>query len=74
MFDVTKLSDKDLQDFDQMMIEVAIKVEKVSYIVLAMHREILKELDSRNQIKLINGSYDDLGNAAIQRLYNLGAI
>lgn len=73
MIDVAKLDDKTLQDFDQMMVEAGIKVEKFAALGTFVWQEVLKELDKRGQVRLDVGSYNDVGNALITRLYDTDA-
>jgi hypothetical protein len=68
MFDASNVTTDALVDFDSMMIECAIKVEKVAPLALSLWSDILKELDRRGKVQLVSGSYDDIGNAAIVRL------
>jgi hypothetical protein len=51
------------------MIEVSLKVDRFSALALSIWDETLRELDLRGQVELISGSYEDVGNARIRRLY-----
>ena len=43
MIDVAKLDDKALQDFDQMMVEASLKVERFASLGTYLWQEVLKE-------------------------------
>ena len=62
------LTDEALQDFDRMMEETAMKVDKLASLAVGIWADVLKELDRRGKVRLISGSYNDIGNARIQRL------
>ena len=70
MIDVAKLDDKALQDFDQMMVEASIKVERFASLGTYIWQEVLKELDKRGKVRCDVGSYNDVGNSLITRLYD----
>lgn len=65
------LSDNALERYDQMMIECTIKIEIFSELAGGIWSDVLKELDRRGRIKLVSGSYDDVGNVMVQRIYAL---
>lgn len=69
LLDPSKLTDKALQDFDQMMIEATTTVHKFAALAVHAWQDVLKEMDARGQVQIISGSYDDVGNALIQRHY-----
>ncbi|KZX94314.1 hypothetical protein A3718_07840 [Erythrobacter sp. HI0019] len=69
MIEVSKMTDEALQEFDQMMIEAAIKINKFAGLATHVWQEALKELDARGAVRIDAGSYDDIGNALITRLY-----
>ena len=69
MIDATRYSDEDLQNFDSMMVEVVVRIERISALAVSMWSEVLKELDLRGKVKLVSGSYDNVGSAKIQRLW-----
>ena len=62
------LTDEALQDFDRMMTEAAMKVDKLASLAVGIWSDVLKELDRRGKVRLISGSYNDIENALIQRL------
>jgi hypothetical protein len=64
----SELSTELLLSYDDMMFECTIKVEKFSPLAVAVWSAVLRELDARGKVKLISGSYDDIGNALIQRV------
>jgi hypothetical protein len=66
--DATKMTDQALDDFDAMMVECVTKVEKFASLATTVWTDVLKELDRRGKVKLVSGSYDDLGNALITRV------
>lgn len=68
VFDASAYTDKALSDFDEMMVECVFKVEKGSALALQIQADVLEELARRGKAKLISGSFDDIGNALIQRL------
>lgn len=67
--DFGKMKDEELKDYHEMMDEVTLKVDKVSPLAVGMWSAVLKELDKRQLVRLVSGSYDDVGNAAIQKLW-----
>jgi hypothetical protein len=66
--DATKMTDQALDDFDAMMVECVTRVEKFASLATTVWTDVLKELDRRGKVKLVSGSYDDLGNALITRV------
>jgi len=56
-----------LQKYDAWMIESLLKVSSTA-LGIAVWSDVLKELDHRGKVRLINGSYDDIGNALIHRI------
>lgn len=62
------LSNEALLGYDDMMTECFIKIEKLSPLAVSILSEVLRELDRRGLVKLLSGSYDDIGNAHIMRL------
>ena len=62
------LTDEALQDFDRMMTEAAMKVDKLASLAVGIWSDVLKELDRRGKVRLISGSYNDIENAVVQRL------
>ena len=68
LIDASQMTDQTLDDFDAMMIECVIKAEKVASLATAVWTDVLKELERRGKVKLVSGSYDDLGNALIARV------
>ncbi len=63
-----QITDEALLSYDDMMTECVLKVEKVSALAMKVWSDVLKELDRRGKVRLVSGSYDDIGNALIQRL------
>lgn len=68
MIEASKLPDEALLAYDDMMTECVVKVEKFAPLAVRIWSEVMKELDRRGKVKLMSGSYDDIGNALIQRL------
>ncbi|ASY44663.1 hypothetical protein CJD35_09535 [Sphingobium xenophagum] len=68
MIEASKLTDEALLAYDDMMTECVVKVEKFAPLAVRIWSEVMKELDRRGKVKLMSGSYDDIGNALIQRL------
>ena len=62
------LTDDVLISYDDMMVECAVKIEKFSPLATSIWSEVLRELDNRKLVKLVSGTYADIGNALIQRL------
>ena len=54
--------------YDDMMVECVTKAEKLAPLAVSIWTDVLKELDRRGKVQLVSGSYDDVGNALIQRL------
>jgi hypothetical protein len=69
MIDVSIFTDEALEGYDQMMIEATLTVNRFSALAVSIWDEVLRELDLRGKVQLISGSYDDVGNARIRRLY-----
>jgi hypothetical protein len=61
------MSDVDLQDYDEMMTRFCVGNGRISALGIAVWIDVLNELDLRGQVALISGSYDDIGNAQINR-------
>ena len=70
MIDVSVFTDEALEGYDQMMIEASLKVDRFSALALSIWDEVLRELDVRGKVELISGSYEDVGNSRIRRLYS----
>jgi hypothetical protein len=69
MIDAANVTDEALQSFDQMMIEVALKVDRFSPLAVEIWAEVLRELDVRGMVRLVRGTYEDVGNSLVERLY-----
>lgn len=65
--DASGMSEVDLQDYDEMMTRFCIGEGKISALGRAVWIDVLHELDRRGQVALISGSYDDIGDARIDR-------
>jgi hypothetical protein len=63
-----RMTDEVLKAYDEMMVECTVKVEKLAPLAISIWTMVLEELDGRGKVRLISGSYDDLGNALIQRM------
>lgn len=68
MIDAASLSTETLEAFDDMMVETVLKVEIFAPLASSIWAEVLRELDVRKRVKLMSGSYDDIGNSLIRRL------
>ena len=68
IINIGELQDEALVNYDRMMIEVSLKVADVSALAVSIWSLVLKELDQRGRVRLISGSYDDVGNALVERL------
>jgi len=66
--DARRMTDEVLEGYDDMMVECISKVQNLAALATAVWSDVLKELDRRGKVKLISGSYDDLGNALIHRV------
>ena len=66
--DAAKMTDKALRDYDAMMMDCVLTVKNFASLATAVWSDVLKELDRRGKVKLVSGSYDDVGNAIITRL------
>lgn len=60
------MTDEALNGYEGMMNECVVKVEK--FTPLCRANLIRKELDQRGKVKLVSGSYDDVGKALIHRI------
>jgi hypothetical protein len=63
-----KMTDETLQAYDAMMVECVTKIQSFAPLATTVWADILKELDRRGKVWLVSGSYDDIGNALIQRI------
>jgi hypothetical protein len=63
-----RMTDDALKAYDEMMLECALKLEKLAPLAVSIWQNVLKELDRRGKVRLVSGSYDDVGNAIIQRM------
>lgn len=68
IIDASKMTDKALLDYDEMMPECAPTIKNFASLATMVWSDVLKELDRRGKVKLISGSYDDLGNALLTRI------
>lgn len=64
---ISVATDDQLVEYDKMMIECALEVERFSEIAAAVWTAVLKELERRGKVTLVSGSYDRIGDALIQR-------
>jgi hypothetical protein len=69
MIDASNITDDGLQTYDTMMIEAVLKLDRFSPLAHAIWAEVLRELDLRGKVKLISGSYENVGDSKIKRLY-----
>ena len=69
VIDAKQMSDDVLVGFDRMMIKAIIQIDDVSSLAMAIWSDALKELDERGKVKLISGSYDDIGKSLVARHY-----
>jgi hypothetical protein len=69
MIDVSIFTDEALEGYDQMMIQASLTVDHFSALAVSIWDEVLRELDLRGRVQLISGTYEDVGNARIKRLY-----
>lgn len=67
VIDATKLDDAALEAYDAMMVECVPLIKSYATLAVNVWRDVLKELDNRGKVKLVSGSYDDIGNALILR-------
>lgn len=58
-----------LKEFDNFMTRTTVEIEPTSAIAYNVWSNVLKELDKRGEVTLISGSYDNIGNALIRRLW-----
>lgn len=62
-----KMTTEALVGYDQMMVQVSLRINELSSLAMAVWSDVLKELDKRGKVTLISGSYDDLGQSIIHR-------
>ena len=67
-FDASKFTDEALLELDDMLTEAILKIEKIPSLAVALMADTLQELERRGKVKLISGSFDDIGNALIKRV------
>ncbi len=63
------LPDEALKDYDEMMVEATRTVNCFAALASNVWCEVLRELDRRKLVRLIDGSYEDFGKARIERLW-----
>lgn len=63
-----KMTDDALLSYHSFMNYACVGVEDISSLAMAVWTDVLKELDKRGKVRLVSGSYDDIGNALIQTL------
>ena len=68
MIQASQLNDDELLAYDHMMRECVMKVERFAPLAVRLWSAVLKELDRRGRVRLVSGSYDDVGNALVERL------
>ncbi|MFD1983526.1 hypothetical protein ACFSOZ_12685 [Mesorhizobium newzealandense] len=52
-----------LEGYDDMMMECVAKVENFASLAVMVWSDVLKELDKRGRVRLVSGSYDEVGSA-----------
>jgi hypothetical protein len=62
-----EMTTEELEAYDGMMVEVVIKVQILAGLAMAVWADVLRELDKRGRVKLLSGSYDNVGEALVQR-------
>jgi len=67
MIDIAALTTDHLEAYDEMMVECTPTIRQFAPLAASIWTAVLKELDSRGRVHLISGSYDNLGDALIQR-------
>jgi len=67
-FDASRFTDEALLSFDTMMTEVYLRVRDISPLSVSLHADALQELEKRGKVRLVSGSFDDIGNALIERV------
>ncbi|WP_323010408.1 hypothetical protein [Paracoccus sp. (in: a-proteobacteria)] len=63
-----RMTDDALLSYHKFMGEAYLKIPDVSTLAICVWSDVLKELDKRGKVRLVSGSYDDIGNALIQDL------
>ncbi|SEA01759.1 hypothetical protein SAMN05428936_101871 [Pelagibacterium halotolerans] len=66
--DASTMTTEALESYDDMMQESAMKVGKFALLASLIWSDVLKELDKRGRVRLVSGSYDDIGNSIFQRV------
>jgi hypothetical protein len=66
--DASRITIEALESYDDMMVECVVTVKNLAPLAMAVWSEVMKELDRRGRMKLISGSYDDIGNVLVQRV------
>ncbi|OHD05479.1 MAG: hypothetical protein A2095_06460 [Sphingomonadales bacterium GWF1_63_6] len=69
MIDAKPMSDLNLQDYDKFMSHAILSVESISIVAMRVWRDVLEELERRNQVQIVSGSLENIGDALITRLY-----
>lgn len=68
IIDAGNMSDADLAEYDAMMLECTPVIKSFAPLAVSVWQDVLKELDRRGKVKLVSGSYDDIGNALVTRI------
>lgn len=68
IIEAQQMTDEALTGYDAMMIQCAITVKDIAPLAIRIWSDVLKELDRRGKVRLVSGSYDDIGNAIVQRI------
>lgn len=67
-FHPENFSDEELEEFDAFMARMIVTPEQSSAIADLIWGQVLKELGQRGKVILVEGSYEDIGNALIRRI------
>lgn len=67
-FDASRFTDEALISFDTMMTAAYLSIRDIAPLAVSLHADALQELEKRGKVRLVSGSFDDIGNALIQRV------
>lgn len=69
LIETKNITNDALKSFDDFMVQATLGSGSASIIACAVWSDVLRELDKRGELVLVDGSYDDAGNASIKRLW-----
>lgn len=69
MIDPRTLTNKTLESYDTMMMRIAARCGAIPELAMQIWSCVLVELNIRGRVQLMRGSYDNVRDAEIRRIY-----